>query len=301
MLNKKYEGRLKSILILATVVFLILFVRMAYLQLFRGDYYNKQAEGNRTRETKIVAPRGLLLDRKGRRIVDSAPGFALSLKRGFKYNEDMVAILSGITHITEEQIRNRIKNAGAGYEAIRIKSNLSQEELVQFEERRKDLPGVSLEMQPLRRYINNELAVHALGYVGEVSEYDIENGRFKGMAPGSIVGKTGVEKAYDDILRGEDGKIFEEVDASGKVIQALNTVYPIAGKDLVLTIDLDLQETLEKAVDEGLKSYRDSGWAPNAYAAAIVAIDPNTGAIRAMVSRPAFNPNLFVKGISDKD
>ena len=146
-----------------------------------------------------------------------------------------------------------------------------------------------------------ELAVHALGYVGEASEYDITEGSYKGMPGGSIVGKFGIEKTFDKVIRGIDGSFDEEVDVAGNVVKQLGQRDPIPGKSLQLTIDKELQMVMEKAVDEQLAYLRSSGIAPNARAAAIVAIDPRSGAVRAMVSRPAFNPNLFVNGISEKD
>ncbi|MBQ9634852.1 MAG: penicillin-binding protein 2, partial [Acidaminococcaceae bacterium] len=143
-----------------------------------------------------------------------------------------------------------------------------------------------------------ESAAHVLGYVGEVSEEQLKQGRYKGLPPGSIVGKEGLELIYDDVLRGETGRRTEEVDVRGKVIRKLAGQAPVSGKDLVLTIDFALQQLLEQAMDKQLQALRSSGIAPNAYAAAAVAMDPNTGAVRALVSRPGYDPNWFVGGIS---
>lgn len=158
-----------------------------------------------------------------------------------------------------------------------------------------------IEIQPVRNYLYKELAVHAIGYVGEVSNYDITEGSYKNMPVGSVVGKFGLEKTYDRYVRGQDGSYDEEVDVGGNVVKQLGQIDPVPGKSLKLTIDKDLQLCMEKAVDEHLAYLRSSGLAPGARAAAIIAIDPKTGAVRAMVSRPAFNPNLFVHGISEKD
>ena len=143
--------------------------------------------------------------------------------------------------------------------------------------------------------------MHALGYVGEVSSYEIEKGLFKNVTQGSIVGKSGLEKSYDKVLRGEDGAFMEEVDVAGNVVKHYDSVQPVPGKNLQLTLDYSLQKALEDFTDKHLAFLRSSGLAPRARAAAVVALDPRNGAVRAMVSRPGYDPNLFVHGISSKD
>lgn len=301
MLNKTYAGRLKTMLVSLTCILGVLVCRAAYLQIYKGVYYDKQADGNRLRSTRIMAARGLIYDHKGKLVVTNYAGYTLTLQPHRDYAPEMLKILGDVLGISPETITERLKSAADSYEPIKIKSNLTTEEITAIEERRKDLNGVAVELEPERKYIFNELAVHLLGYTGEVSEYDITKGRFKGLPQGSVVGKSGLEETYDKYLRGVDGKRNDEVDASGRVVKKLNSIAPKSGKDLVLTIDLDLQQALEKAVDEQLASLQSSGIAPYAKACAVVAIDPRSGAIRAMVSRPAFNPNLFAKGISTKD
>jgi penicillin-binding protein 2 len=301
MLNKTYAGRLKTMLVSLTCILGVLVCRAAYLQIYKGVYYDKQADGNRLRSTRIMAARGLIYDHKGKLVVTNYAGYTLTLQPHRDYAPEMLKILGDVLGITPETITERLKSAADSYEPIKIKSNLTTEEITAIEERRKELNGVAVELEPERKYIFNELAVHLLGYTGEVSEYDITKGRFKGLPQGSVVGKSGLEETYDKYLRGVDGKRNDEVDASGRVVKKLTSIAPKSGKDLVLTIDLDLQQALEKAVDEQLASLQSSGIAPYAKACSVVAIDPRSGAIRAMVSRPAFNPNLFAKGISTKD
>ena len=290
MLNKRYARRLEVMLAAAVCIFLILLGRMAYLQLYKGDYYGNQADGNRLRRTKITAPRGLFFDYKGQELVNNLPGYAVALQRqGQRDNEKVIGILSEILNMPEDQIRKRIAANQNSYEPTRLKSNVSPEIVTKIEERRLELPGVLLELQPIRNYLYKELAVHALGYVGEASEYDITEGSYKGMPGGSIVGKFGIEKTFDKVIRGIDGSFDEEVDVAGNVVKQLGQRDPIPGKSLQLTIDKELQMVMEKAVDEQLAYLRSSGIAPNARAAAIVAIDPRSGAVRAMVSRPALS------------
>lgn len=302
MLNKKYAYRLELLMIASMLIFAVLIGRMAYLQLYKGDYYYRLSEGNRIRAVKILAPRGIIYDCNGEELVKNEPGFVVSLLRTNK-KPDMAVInkLAGIIEVPPEQILEKIKQNEDSYEPIRIKSNLSATMVTKIEERSEELPGILLELQSIRKYVNNELAVHVLGYVGEVSEYEISKDQNTDLKVGSIVGKFGLERFYDNYLRGTDGSYREEVDVAGRVVQTLDELPPKPGQGLVLTVDGKLQREAEKIVDEHLKYLRSSGFAPNANAAAIIAIDPRNGAIKALVSRPGFNPNLFVNGISSKD
>ena len=302
MLNKKYAYRLELLMIASMLIFAVLIGRMAYLQLYKGDYYYRLSEGNRIRAVKILAPRGIIYDCNGEELVKNEPGFVVSLLRTNK-KPDMEVInkLAGIIEVPPEQILEKIKQNEDSYEPIRIKSNLSAAMVTKIEERSEELPGILLELQSIRKYVNNELAVHVLGYVGEVSEYEISKDQNTDLKVGSIVGKFGLERFYDNYLRGTDGSYREEVDVAGRVVQTLDELPPKPGQGLVLTVDGKLQREAEKIVDEHLKYLRSSGFAPNANAAAIIAIDPRNGAIKALVSRPGFNPNLFVNGISSKD
>lgn len=301
MLNKHHMERLHIMFAVCLAVFCILIGRMAYLQLWRGDYYSQQADGNRLRQSKIIAPRGLILDSKGRELVNNLPGYAVALQKQSSYDPAVLQRLSELLNIPLQDINEQIKKSKNYYEPILLKSNLTPEMVTKIEENRKDMPDVLLEVQPIRNYLYKEFAVHALGYVGEVSSYEIEQGLFKDVTQGSIVGKAGLEKSYDKYLRGEDGAFMEEVDVAGNVVKHYDTVQPVPGKNLQLTINYDLQMTLEKFIDQHLAYLRSSGLAPAARAAAVVAIDPRNGAVRAMVSRPGYDPNLFVHGISVDD
>lgn len=301
MLNKHQTIRLHTMILLCLMLFIILLGRMVYLQLWRGDYYAKQSDGNRLRQSKIIAPRGLILDKDGKELVNNLPGYAVSLQKQTKYDPGMLQKLSVLIDMPLEKINEHIKESVNYYEPIRLKSNLPPDMVTKIEEQRRNLPDVLLEVQPIRTYPYKELAVHALGYVGEVSAYEIENKLFPNVPQGSIVGKAGLEKSYDKYLRGTDGAFMEEVDVAGNVVQHFDTMKPIPGKNLRLTIDYRLQSALEKFTDQHLSDLRRYGIAPEARAAAVVAIDPRNGAVRAMVSRPGYDPNLFVNGISSKD
>ena len=235
-------------------------------------------------------------------LVNNLPGYVVALRRqNNPYDEEILRALSEIIGMPVAEMRKKLEENSDSYEPTRLKSNITPEMLTKLEEKKRELPGVMIEIQPVRNYLFKELGVHAIGYVGEVSQYDITQGSYKNMPVGSVVGKFGLEKTYDRYVRGIDGSYDEEVDVAGNVVKQLGQIDPVPGKSLQLTIDKDLQQVMEKAVDEHLAYLRSSGIAPGARAAAIVALDPKTGAVRAMVSRPAFDPNLFVHGISEKD
>ena len=293
--------RLHTLLVVCLVLFAVLLGRMVYLQLWRGDYYAKQSDGNRLRQSRILAPRGIIYDSEGKELVNNLPGYAVVLHKQSSYKPETLQRLSNLLQMPVEEINAKIKASENFYEPIMLKNNLDQQMVTKIEEQRRYMPEVMLSVQPIRNYPYHELAVHALGYVGEVSSYEIEQGLFKNISQGSLVGKGGLEKTYDKYLRGEDGAFMEEVDVAGNVVKHYDSVQPIPGKNLKLTIDYELQKELEAFTDKHLAFLRSSGIAPGARAAAVVAIDPRNGAVRAMVSRPGYDPNWFVHGISSKN
>ncbi len=302
MLTKKYAYRFEIASIICMTIFFVLISRVAYLQLYQGDYYKKQADGNRIRLTPIMAPRGIFYDRNGTPLVNNRPGFAVVVNTKDKtFTPAIAAKLAEILQIPVDDILQKTSKNNDSFEHTVIKSDLTPEMVTKIEERRSDLPGVMISIQPLRTYLFNELAVHAMGYVGEISENELNNLKDKGYKQGNIIGKMGLERYYDSVLRGQDGANRVEVDVSGKIVQEIGRKQPLPGDNIYLTIDLQLQQAAEKAVDEHLQWLRQYGSSPKAYAASVVVIDPRTGAILAMVSRPAFNPNSFVSGISYKE
>ena len=299
--ERNQAGRLHVMLVICLVLFTVLIGRMVYLQLWRGDYYAKQSDGNRLRQSKISAPRGLIYDSEGKVLVNNLPGYAVVLQKQSKYKEETLQRLSMLLDMPVEDIKKKIEASANYYEPIMLKNNLDIQLVTRIEEQRRYMPEVMLTVQTIRNYPYHELAVHALGYVGEVSEYEMERNLFKDVTQGSIVGKEGLEKSYDKYLRGIDGAFMEEVDVGGNVVKHYDSIQPVQGKSLKLTLDYELQAELEKFTDKHLAYLRNSGIAPGARAAAVVALDPRNGAVRAMVSRPGYDPNWFVHGISSKN
>lgn len=295
MLNKKYAYRLEFMMVTGFLVILILIGRMFYLQIIKGSTYRRQAEGNRTSYTRILAPRGIIYDCNGEELANNKPGVMVSLVRQTgAYKEETLERLSQLLNIPVAEIKETIRLSGGSSEPIRLVRNASPEVVDKVEENLRYLPGVMLEVQPVRNYPNKQLAVHALGYVGEISDYEIEQGAYSDLKAGDIIGKFGLENYYDSYLRGEDGSYREEVDVAGRVVQIMDKVEPKPGQGLVLTIDAKLQRVAEEAVDRQLRAIGARG-------AAVVAIDPNNGEVKALVSRPGFDPNWFVNGISEKN
>ena len=292
--NEEFNGRLRVLGFLVVLVIAVLIGRAGYLQIYKGDTYARLADGNRIRIIPSMAPRGTFFDRNGELLVTNRPGFAVSLLPLTEPISDAVIYrVSDLVKVPVEDIKAKIA-AHVGFNPIRIKSDVTQDIVSVIEEQKSLYPGVVIEVQPIRNYIYHEKAAHTFGYVSEINDTELEKMKADGYKTGDIIGKFGLEKIYDKELRGKNGGEQVEVDVAGRPVQILGKKEPIPGDDLVLTIDKNLQLAAEKAVDEQLALI-------HANAAAAVALDPQTGEVLALVSRPAFDPNLFAHGISTKD
>ena len=294
MVVNDFENRLKIIGILVILIITVLLGRVGYMQIYEGEYYERRAEGNRIRLIPTMAPRGTFFDRNGENIVTNRPGFTVSLLPLTEpIAPEVVARLSALLHVPQQDIQAKIK-AHVGFEPIRIKTDIGPESLTIIEEQKALFPGVIIEIQAVRDYLYREQAAHLLGYVSEISDEELEAKKDQGYRTGDIIGKSGLERIYDKELRGTDGGRQVEVDVTGKPVQVMGQKDAVPGNDLVLTIDWKLQAATEKAVDDQLRRI-------GCQAAAVVVMNPQTGEVLAMVSRPTFNPNLFVHGISEKE
>lgn len=302
MLVKRSSNRLDVLALAVVLVFTLLIGRLVYLQVAQGAYYGRLADGNRIRLVPIMAPRGILYDRNGVQMVSNRPGFTVSiLPITGPVDETVISKLAVILGISTNEIKTKLSQQHGSFEPVRIKSDIGPDIVTKIEERRGELPGVVIEIQPIRNYINNEFGAHMFGYVSEINDTELEKLKSQGYKAGDIIGKFGLEKVYDRELRGSDGGGQVEVDVTGRPVQVLGKKEPIPGSNLTLTIDYRIQKAAETAIDEQLKYLQTKTEFVNAKAVAAVAMNPKTGEILAMVSRPAFNPNLFAKGISTKD
>ena len=281
-------------MIISVLVIAVLIGRAAYLQIYQGEYYAGLADGNRIRIVPSMAPRGTFYDRNGELLVTNRPGFSVSLlPLTAPISDDVIDRLSDLLKVPTDEIKTKIAGH-SGFNPIRIKTDVTPDIVSIIEEQKSQYPGVVIEVTPIRDYILKQEGAHTFGYVSEINDTELEKMKDEGYKSGDIIGKFGLEKVYDKELRGENGGQQVEVDVSGKPVQILGHKEPVPGDDLELTIDINLQQAAEKAVDEQLTQI-------GAHAAAAVVMNPQTGEILAMVSRPAFDPNLFAHGISSKD
>ena len=280
--EKVSAGKLHITQYLVVVVLAILAAGMWHLQIVGVDSYRQLAEANRVRKIPVLAPRGKIYDRDGRILVDNYPSVSCYLLR--EQVKDLTADLPLISrglHLPVEQIEAAMKHYASApkYQPIPLKQDITPDEQAFVEAHRNELPELETIDEQRRLYPRDGFAAHLIGYVGEVSEQDLNSAKYEFYEPGDVVGKSGVEETYDSMLRGTDGSRDVIVNSHGKEVGQLGQQLAIAGKELKLTIDLDLQMVAEKAM-EGKNG-------------ALVAMDPHTGEILAMVSRPTFDPNQF--------
>jgi penicillin-binding protein 2 len=290
------RGEKLSAFKLTAVQYAILFIMLALaaqlwrLQVLGASNFKMLAEQNRIRKEPILAPRGKLFDREGRLLVDNYPSVSCFLLREQNRNvdADLPMIARGL-NLDLEQLKATLRRyrAAPGYQPIPIKQDITADEQAFIEAHRNELPELETIDQERRLYPRDGFAANLIGYVGEVSEEDLNNSRFAYYEPGDVVGKGGVEETYDQVLRGQDGSRDVIVDSHGRSVGFLGTQHAIPGQDLKLTIDLDLQKAAELAL--GSRN------------GAIVAMDPRNGEILAMVSRPSFDPNAFAVRINRTD
>jgi penicillin-binding protein 2 len=263
--------------------------RLAYLQLVEGQHNRQLADNNRIRLIPRQPERGRILDRKGRTLAGSRLSYAVFLwpiaNREANW-PTIVQRLSKILNIPAKEIQNRLEQAGyTSPELVRIARGISPSQVTALAEFSHELKGVQVEAEAVRNYPYGDLAAHVLGYTGEMSDEDLKRRKNEGYRLGDVVGQMGVESAFEPQLRGEWGGQQVEVDGAGRVIRVLGEKPAKAGHDVTLTLDLDLQRAAETALGNRK--------------GAVVAIDPRNGAVLAMVSRPAFDPNLFSTYITD--
>ena len=285
--EKVSEIRLTAAQYIILGIFLVLAYGLWKLQVMESGYYSSAAEKNRVRNVPVLAPRGKILDREGRTIVDNYPSFTALLLRDS--SRDLVAdadLISQGLHLDPNEVRARIRHFASmpQYQPIFLKEDITPDELQFIEAHRNELPELDTIMSHRRLYPRNGFMAHLIGYVGEVSEDMLNQPQFELYNAGDVVGISGVERQYNTLLMGQNGSRQALVDSHGREVGRLGETEAVPGKPLKLTIDIDLQIAAEEAL--GDKN------------GAIVAMDPHTGEILAMVSRPTFDPNDFAVHVS---
>ncbi len=268
-------------------IFLVLAYGLWKLQVMESGYYASAAEKNRIRNVPILAPRGKILDREGRVIVDNYPSFSALLLRDSSrdLSADADLIAQGL-HLDANEVRTRIRHFAAmpQYQPIFLKEDITPDELAFIDAHRNELPELDTIVAHRRLYPRNGFMAHLIGYVGEVTEDMLNQPQFELYNPGDVVGISGVERQYNNALMGKNGARRALVNSHGREVGLLGETDAIPGKQLKLTVDIDLQIAAEEAL-EGKNG-------------AIVAMDPRTGEILAMVSRPTFDPQSFSVRVS---
>jgi penicillin-binding protein 2 len=280
--EKVSAGKLHAAQYLVALILIVLVTGLWRLQVLGAENFRALAEANRIRKVPILAPRGRLFDREGRLLVDNYPSVSCYLLREQvkDLDADLPLISQGL-HIPVEQIQSTLRRyeIAPKYQPIPLKQDISPDEQAFIAAHRDELPELETLDEQRRLYPRDGFAAHLIGYVGEVSEQMLNDPRYAFYSPGDVVGRSGVEQTYDALLRGVDGSRDVIVNSHGKELGHLGQELATPGKDLKLTIDLDIQMAAEKALDGKI--------------GAIIAMDPHTGEILAMVSRPTFDPNQF--------
>ena len=259
-------------------------------QILGHGKYQLQSETNRLRPIPLPAPRGVIYDRKGRVLAENVPGYTVSLLPGPQANlRSTLARIASIANIDSAEIERVLLRARkAPYQPALVLADAPFSVVSALEERRVAIPGLLIQAEPKRFYPDTAIVAHLIGYVGEVDEGERATQRFADVRLGGLVGKDGVEREYDDTLRGSEGVRFVEVSARGQMVreaEAAANLAPVPGTDLHTTIDLELQKYISQIFPAGQRG-------------AVIALNPNTGEVLALYSAPGFDPNAFVGGIS---
>uniref|UniRef100_UPI002670AEC6 penicillin-binding protein 2 n=1 Tax=uncultured Megasphaera sp. TaxID=165188 RepID=UPI002670AEC6 len=297
MKKKNQDERFRYLYWIVIFIFAALICRLVYLQLFEGNYYHGLADGNRLRAIPIAAMRGVMYDRNGQILVGSRPSFMVTyVPTKKKLTDDELHTLAQILKVPEAKLKEKMEKGKNSFEPTVLAQDLTQDIVTQVEERHNDLPGISVDVQPIRYYPYNNMAAQVFGYVGQIDEEDMKRLEGQdGISSITQIGRAGLEAYYDDLLRGKDGGRQVEVDAAGTPVKEMERKNPVPGHNFHLTIDLNLQKATEAAMDQQIAN------GIGTHGIAAVAIDPNTGAVLAMASRPAYNPNWFTRGITEKE
>ncbi|HEY9722635.1 MAG TPA: penicillin-binding protein 2 [Oscillatoriaceae cyanobacterium] len=271
----------------------IVVARLVNLQLYEGDKFAKQAEGNRLRVIPQAAPRGLIFDRKGRVLASNRLSYSLTLfpsKMTQKNVEDVLTRLKQLVGLDLTEAHRRVAKYGLQTATpILLKSDIDAKTIARVAEHQGDLPGVSIQPDTIRYYPHGDLMAHVLGYTGEITDGELTKLGSEGYHLGDIVGKAGLERLFDKDLRGVPGAREVEVDARGRPGQLLREIPAKPGENLKLTLDLDLQRVAEKAMDVDHRT------------GAVVAMNPQNGDILVMASRPDFDPNIFTRKVKPEE
>ena len=286
------KKKIRIFAILVVVSFLCLWMRIWYLQILKWQYLTGLSENNRVRMVTLPASRGMIKDRNGETLVSIRPAFNLYLTPEDARNLDSsLDKLAQRISLDREKLKKKISQTKS-FKEVLIKGDIPREEVAFVEENNMSLPGIRIRAEPLRNYVFNSLASHTLGYLGEISKASLERLKDPAYRQGDFVGKNGLENIYESLLRGKKGYKEVEVDVSGRELKTLRKLPPESGNNLILTLDVKIQEELEKLMTETAEQNMNGS---------VVVMKVQTGEIIAITSKPSFDPNKFAAGISPKN
>ena len=281
-----YKQRIVGMMLGVLAVFVVLLMRLIYLQVVAGDDYYRLSMNNSIRLQTVDPPRGLVLDRHGTKLAENRPSFDVSFTP--KDAGDVGRVLSELAaylNVPVDELQGKVKNSRglAAFRPVVLKQDIGRDVLAAVEAHKVDMPGVSIQVRLRRNYLYELNASHLIGYLGEINLDELKSGDYPNLRGGDYIGKFGVERTQESFLRGEPGGRQVEVNANGQIMRVLQTVSPKPGRNVHLTLDRELQQRAEELL-EGV-------------AGAAVAVEPASGEILAMASSPSFNQNAFVSGI----
>ena len=282
-----FQKQYMMICAIMLLLMMIYMVRLWHLQVLQGESYRFQSENNRIRMEEISAPRGIIFDRNGVPIVENRPAYNLVIIR--EDVTDLDATIKELARLCERDPDEffsviEANKAAPKFVPLRLASDLDRDCLARIEARRISLPGVVIQLEPKRDYKWNATAAHLIGYLSEITEAELKSEKYRGYYSGEDIGKVGIESAFEKYLHGSRGGRQLEVDAAGRRVRLLEEHLPIAGRNLWLTLDMDLQKTAEALLEDKT--------------GAIVAVDPNDGAVLAFACSPSFDQEKFIRGLS---
>ncbi|MCI5221295.1 MAG: penicillin-binding protein 2 [Candidatus Electrothrix sp. AR4] len=287
-----YRRRAMYSSVILILFFAVLVTRLWYLQIQQGEVYAQLAQSNRVRHLEVAAPRGNILDRKGREVVTNRPAFnVVWVREGNRVDDELIKKTASIlgVDISELLARTRKMVGTPGHIPIRLAEDLDWDKVAYIENNRMELPGIKIEVSPQRVYHYGNLASHVIGYLGEISQKGLSAATSDGYKSGDMIGKMGLEKLREKDLRGEKGRDYMEVNALGFEQRNLKGLEPLPGNDLQLTLDVDLQHAAEEIMMKEEKS------------GAVVAIEVNSGRLLMLASSPVLELDKFLGGISIKN
>ena len=290
--SDEVKGKIKFFVILVALSFAILWIRVWYLQILKGQDFRDLSENNRIRQISLPPFRGTIKDRNGETLVTIRPSFNL-----YVTPEDAKDLDRSLTLISEKlafdsaDLKTRMRQR-ASFKPVLVLADIDRRQVAFVEENNRLLPGIHIKVEPLRSYVYDDLAAHALGFLGEISKSQLEEIPDPSYILGDMIGKNGLESVFESTLRGKKGKQEVEVDVSGRVLKTLKKLPAGSGNNLILTLDLRLQKKLETLM---------TGTEEKPILGSAILMKVKTGEILAMTNKPSFNPNLFAARISGED